>query len=109
MRECWQSIKVSWVAVHKSDAAEADLEAIWLDSVTDYGVHHAQRVLNRFDSLFALLDDFPNIGLEYPKIPKGVRYFPVRNYPFLIFYVSVADGISIVRILPDMVRVENYL
>jgi plasmid stabilization system protein ParE len=97
------------VAVHKSDAAEADLETIWLESAADYGEHHAQRVLNRLDALFALLDDFPNIGLGYPKIPKEVKYFPVRNYPFLIFYVVVADGISIVRILPDMVRVESYL
>lgn len=71
------------MTVHKSTAAQADLEKIWLDSATDYGIANAQRVLRRFDELFQLLDDFPGVGLDYP-------------------------GIRIVRIFPDKIRVTDH-
>lgn len=89
------------MAVRTSKAAQADLEQIWLQSATHYGVDQAQRLVRRFDELFSLLDDFPGIGLTNPEIPPDIRYFPVRGYPFLIFYAPVREGIRIVRILPD--------
>ncbi|MCE7028978.1 type II toxin-antitoxin system RelE/ParE family toxin [Jiella avicenniae] len=95
------------MAVRTSRAARADLEQIWLQGATTYGVSHAQRVLRRFDELFSLLDDFPGIGLTYPEFPPDIRYFPVRNYPFLIFFTRIRGGIRIVRILPDRANIPK--
>jgi hypothetical protein len=44
------------VAVRRSDAADADLEKIWLDAAQGYGVAHAQRVIFRLDAVFERLD-----------------------------------------------------
>lgn len=97
------------MAVHKSDAAEADLDHIWLESATEYGVAHAERVTQRFETLFELLDEFPGIGLSYPGVYDDVLYFPVRNYPFLVFFTVIPEGIRIVRIFPDKVRVIDHI
>ena len=97
------------MAVHLSDEAEADLEEIWLESAAERGVYHAERVLRRFDRLFDLLDEFPGVGLVYPGVSDGVLYFPVRTYPFSVFFTRIPEGIRIVRILPEKMRVKGRL
>ena len=97
------------MAVLRSDEAAADLENIWLTSAREYGIGHAERVLEHFDELFSLLDQFPGIGQDYPGIRKGIVYFPVRLYPFLVFFKQVPEGILIVRILHDRMRVKDHL
>ena len=96
------------MAVLRSEAAAADLDRIWLHSAQNYGTGHAARMLQHFDHLFELLDQFPGIGQDYPGIRSGVAYFPVRLYPFLVFFIQVPQGIRIVRILHDKMRVEDH-
>lgn len=96
------------MAVHKSGEAEADLERIWLEGALEYGVLHAERVAKRFDDVFNLLDEFHGIGSPYPNLPQEVFYFPVRKYPFLVFFTRTERDIHIIRIFPDRMRIENH-
>ncbi len=97
------------MAVLLSRNAEVDLEGIWLTSASEYGVAHAERVIEHLSHIFDLLDQFPGIGQDYPRLREDVVYFPVRIYPFLVFYKRVGGDIRIVRILHDKMRVEDHL
>lgn len=96
------------MAVHKSDEAQADLERIWLEGAVEYGVLHAERVAQRFDDIFNLLDEFQGIGSSYPNLPQEISYFPVRKYPFLVFFTRTGRHINIIRIFPDRMRIEDH-
>ena len=97
------------VAVQRSDDAEADLERLWLSAARRYGAAHAFRVLSHLDDLFCHLEQFPGMGRQHPKLRPGIRYFPVRIYPFIVFFKQQSDGIRIVRILHDKMQVEDHL
>ena len=96
------------MAILKSDEAEADLEKIWLEGALEYGVLHAERVAHRFDDIFKLLDEFKGIGSPYPNLPQSVSYFPVRKYPFLVFFTHEGEDVRIVRVFPDRMRIEDH-
>ena len=57
----------------------------------------AYRFLDDLDETFELLADFPFIGRMRPDLGLNVRSYPVGNY--LVFYVPVADGIEITRVI----------
>lgn len=100
---------MSHATVRKSDAAAANLEKIWFDAARDYGVAHAQRVIVRLGVVFERLDRFPHMGREHPRLRAGVRYFPVKSYPFIVFFKHEPGGIGIVRILHERMLVEKHM
>ena len=97
------------MSVHLSDEAEADLEAIWLKGALDFGVMHAERVTSRCAHVFALLDEFPNLGAEYDALLIELRHFHLGRYPFQVFYTRVPDGIRIIRILHDKMSAPEHM
>lgn len=74
-------------SIRKRPAALADLETIWFASADSYGIAHAERITARFEATFRLLVEFKELGRARPDLGEGVRSFPVRGSPFLIFYV----------------------
>ncbi|WP_370882052.1 type II toxin-antitoxin system RelE/ParE family toxin [Labrys wisconsinensis] len=74
-------------SIRKRPAALADLETIWFASADSYGIAHAERITARFEATFRLLAEFKELGRARPDLGEGVRSFPVRGSPFLIFYV----------------------
>jgi len=85
------------------------LKKIWLEAAITYGVAHAQHVLLRFDDLFKNLDRFPLMGREHVRLRGGTRYFPLKDYPFTVFFSLVPTGIRIVRILHSKALPERHL
>ena len=85
--------------VVKRPEALADLERIWLEGANEFGIAHAERVIERFEQVFNLLAVFRSIGLARQDLGEGIRLFPMREYPFLIFFRASGDGIEIIRIL----------
>ena len=85
--------------------AEEDLVEIWLHIGTDNPAA-ADKLLDRFDSVFGLLAANPALGPARPDLAPELRYFVVRNY--LILYRQIADGVEIIRVvhgaryLPDV-------
>ena len=80
-----------------SEAATADLDAIWLYVVEQGSLDAADRLIDDITERFPLLATHPGIGTARDDLAPGLRGFPVGDY--LIFYRRDRDGIDIVRVL----------
>jgi toxin ParE1/3/4 len=85
--------------VLKRPIAEADLDDIWWFIAQD-NPEAADRLLDKIGEQCLTLAQFPKMGASRDKIMPDLRSFPVGNY--LIFYMSIDDGIEVVRVLPGM-------
>ena len=79
-----------------SEAATADLDAIWL-YVVEQGSLAADRLIDAITERFPLLATHPGIGTARDDLAPGLRSFSVGDY--LIFYRRDRGGIDIVRVL----------
>lgn len=95
--------------VAKRPEALADIERIWLESAKTYGPQHAERLAERFDRVFNLLQEYPSVGRARPDLGKNLRFIPLRGYPFLIFFTVVDSEVEIIRILHAKMRREPEL
>lgn len=82
-------------------AAESDLVDIWLYIARD-NEDTANRVYLAAEKTFKTLMKSPGMGTLYrhkrAKL-KGVRFFPVSNYKYIIYYQEHPEGITIIRVL----------
>jgi toxin ParE1/3/4 len=75
--------------------ARAQLEAIY-DYIAPENEAAARAVIARVEYLAGLLGANPQIGF---KLPRGrLRRFPVRPYPYLIYFEVSEEVVRIVRI-----------
>lgn len=65
-------------------AAENDLEAIWIYTMTEWSEEQADRYLGQIAQGFSQLLDNPYAGKARPDIKKGYRALQVQKH--LIFY-----------------------
>ncbi len=72
-----------------------ELDAI-LEYIHQYNPAAAARVESAVRSSAAQLGRFPYLG--HPKYKLGVRMFPVRRYPYLIFYTVESDEVRILSV-----------
>ena len=79
-----------------SDAAQADLEDIWIYVARD-DTDAADKLIRSIASRFSKLASMPELGRRREELLSGVRSFPVGTY--IIFYSPMADGIEVTRIL----------
>ena len=83
-----------------SEAATADLEAIWLYVAEQGGVDAADRLIDAIIAGMRLLADHPGMGRARGDLAPGLRGFPTPDYlDYLIFYRRVRGSIDIVRVL----------
>lgn len=92
--------------VLKRPAAENDLDDIWWYIAQD-SPDNADRFLDRLEESFSALANFPKMGMSRDDIQADLRSQPVGKY--LIFYLPLADGIEIVRVLHGSRDVESLL
>jgi toxin ParE1/3/4 len=59
----------------------------------------ADRLLLEVDLLAHSLSRFPEIGRQRPQLGAGVRAFPVRRFPYVVFYTIEADLVLLKRLL----------
>lgn len=87
--------------------AVADLEAIWVYTVEQWGVEQAERYLN---GLFACFDDLarhPQVGRRRDDVKAGYRSFPQGRH--VVFYVVVPAGIEVIGIVHQSADVDAHL
>jgi toxin ParE1/3/4 len=82
--------------VRLSAAARSDLKDIWKYVAAD-NVDAADNLLDQLEATSLMLAKAPLLGRARDQLAVGMRSFPVGNY--LIFYLPVKTGITIVRVL----------
>lgn len=91
--------------VLKRPLAEADLDEIWWYIAQD-NPGAADRLLDKIEELCRTLAEFPHIGLSRDELYPDLRSLPVGKY--LIFYLPVAGGIEVVRVLSGLRDIDVF-
>ena len=66
----------------------------------------ADRFLDKLAEACRNLAQFPQMGSSRDELYPGLRSFPIGNY--LIFYLPVAHGIEIVRVLSGRMDLDAF-
>ena len=92
-----------------SNLASIDLENIWLYTFENWSIEQADRYLNLIFDEVEYLCLKPNSGSDFGKIRKG--YFRSKVKSHLIFYKinSKENQLEIIRILHEMMDIENHI
>ena len=80
----------------KSPRAEADLIDIWLYVAEDQSVN-ADRLLDRLNDAALSIVESPGMGVDRPRLSKGLKSFPVNSY--ILYYRVNAAELELVRVL----------
>jgi len=86
--------------------AHTDLEDIWLHIASD-NLTAADRFVDELFDKFKLLASEPGMGRRREDLANALRSFPVGNY--IIFYITIAVGIEIARVLSGFRDLPNVL
>lgn len=90
-----------------SKKAVSDLEEIWLYTVEKWSVDHADRYYNLiFDEINFICRNI-NAGKSMEHLRKGYRASKVKSH--LIFYRIQNNTVEIIRILHEIMDIENRL
>ncbi len=84
--------------------AEQDLDQIW-DYIALHDQARAEAVVRDLYDRFGKLAHNPYMGRERAEIEEGLRSFSVGSY--VVFYLLLADGIDIVRVLHGARDIQN--
>jgi len=82
--------------VARRPLATADILEIW-DYIAEDSLDEADLWVDRLDEKLGLLATQPSMGRARNELAAGLRSFPFGRY--VIFYVPLADGIDVVRVL----------
>ena len=89
--------------IHKSPAAENDLDEIWWYIAQDSPVN-ADKFIDEIETTCRQLARFTSMGKNRDELHPGLQSFPVSKY--LIFYMQINDGIEIIRVLHGMMDID---
>ena len=82
--------------VARRPLAAADILEIW-DYIAEDSLDEADLWVDRLDEKLGLLATQPSMGRARNELAAGLRSFPFGRY--VVFYVPLADGIDVVRVL----------
>lgn len=89
------------------ELAVADLEAIWVYTVEQWGVEQADRYLKSLFTCFEDLAESPQLGRQRDEVKAGYRSFPQGRH--VVFYMVVSAGIEVIGIVHQSADVEAHL
>lgn len=89
------------------ELAVADLEAIWVYTVEQWGVEQAERYLKSLFACFEDLAENPQLGRQRDEVKAGYRSFPQGRH--VVFYVIVPAGIEVIGIVHQSADVDTHL
>ena len=78
-------------------SAAGDLDSIFDHGASQWGIERAAAYVASFDTSFALLARFPEIGTARPEIAIGIRSTPHGSH--LVYFSSDAEQVVIERVL----------
>jgi toxin ParE1/3/4 len=82
--------------IRLSRQARDDIGQIW-DYLAAQNLQIADRVLQRLDARFEVLQQFPETGVHRRDIDDTARM--LIEHPYIIFYRIIPNGVQITRIL----------
>lgn len=89
--------------------AEKDLEIIWLYTFENWSIEQAEKYLNLIFNEIDYLCLKPNSGLDYGNIRNGYWRSKVNSH-FIFYKINEKQNeIEIIRVLHEMMDVENHL
>ena len=88
------------------ELARADLEAIWVYTVEQWGVKQADRYLQGLFDCFEELAANPRLGKERDDVKAGYRSFPQGRH--VVFYVIALTGIEVIGVVHQSADVDAY-
>ena len=89
------------------ELARADLEAIWIYTVEQWGVEQAERYLQGLFDCFEELATNPRLGRERDDVKAGYRSFPQGRH--VVFYVIASAGIEVIAVVHRNADVDAHL
>ena len=87
--------------------ARSDTDAIWEYTVKTWGVQQARSYIAGLRDVSTKLTDNPELGKCRDELLQGLRVYPSGKH--LIFYLTTAEGIDIVRILHESMDTRRHL
>lgn len=92
-----------------SKEAKKDLEKIWLYTFENWSIDQADRYLNLLLDEMDYLCLKPNSGVTFENIRKGYWRTKVKSH-FIFYKINEKrEELEIIRILHEMMDVENHL
>ena len=88
-----------------SDAAEADIEAIHLDTDETFGPRQAARYIDGLTRSFQMLADFPRTGRSADDLHPDLFRFPHQSH--VILYSIEPDRIVIRRVVHGRMNLSD--
>ena len=89
------------------ELAVADLEAIWVYTVEQWGIEQAERYLKSVFACFEDLAEKPHLGRQRDEVKAGYRSFPQGRH--VMFYLVVPAGIEVIGIVHQSADVDSHL
>ena len=95
------------IAVEISEAANADLDAIYDYGAEWFGERAAEAYVRRFNAAYRLIADFPHSGAIHDRVRPPIRSLPCGSHRV---YYDIEGARAIVRrILHKSMDVERHL
>jgi toxin ParE1/3/4 len=85
--------------------ADADLQNIYWFTHESWGENQAEIYINSLFATFELLSQHPEMGRLRTELATDIRSFVHRRH--VIYYLKMADGIGISRVLHGSMDVEE--
>ncbi len=89
------------------ELARADLEAIWIYTVEQWGGEQAERYLQGLFDCFEELAANPRLGRERDDVKAGYRSFPQGRH--VVFYLIALAGIEVIGVVHQSADVDTHL
>jgi toxin ParE1/3/4 len=90
-----------------SDAADRDLNNIYIYSYREFGEAKAAAYLTSLEECFERLSEFPGIGRPIDHIRLGYFRFPHASHT--VYFMKIPGGIRIVRVLHQRMDPERHM
>jgi len=87
--------------------ARSDLDTIWDYTVQSWGVQQSRSYIAEIRDTCGKLAENPGLGKCRNELYKELRVFPSGKH--LIFYLTIAEGIDVIRILHERMDTHNQL
>jgi toxin ParE1/3/4 len=86
--------------------ARSDMEAVWLYSLTEWGLHQAEHYIDDLTVAFAFLANNLKSGTACDNIRAGYRKYPVIRH--VVYYRQTKCGIEVMRVLHDRMLASRH-
>src|SRR5450830_401800 len=94
-------------AVIYTQSAQTDLLEAWL-YIAEENLNAADRLLDAIEGDAKILATQPLMGRARPELAQDIRSWPTST-PYILFYVTHADGITVTRVLHHARDVQQTL